>query len=126
MDNVEYFYTLRDNFPDILYLYVYRFEEDGGHVVIDLDAEWWGNGEGYAPGYLWSLDEIEEPFASHLEEVMSGQEIAGYSELTKEDGYLFTYTRPIYRSDGSYACTACVDFSLDYLLKMDRAQSCPS
>ncbi len=30
-ETVEYFYTLRDNYPDILYMYVYRFEEDGGH-----------------------------------------------------------------------------------------------
>ena len=115
---VDYLYTLRDNYPDILYMYIYRFESDGGHVIIDLDADWWENGEGYAPGYVY---ETEEPFTSHLEEVMAGKEIAGFSELTKEDGYLFTYTRPIFRSDGSYACTACVDFSMDYLASMDRA-----
>jgi len=118
VDTVEYFYTLRDNYPDILYMYIYRFEEDGGHVVIDLDADWWENGEGYDPGYVYKT---EEPFTSHLAEVMTGKEIAGYSELTEEDGYLFTYTRPIFRSDGSYACTACVDFSMDYLSGMDRA-----
>lgn len=119
VDIVNYFYTLRDNYPDILYMYVYRFEEDGGHVIIDLDADWWENGEGYEPGYLWSLDEIEEPFASNLSEIMQGKEIAGYSEHNQEDGYLFTYTRPIFRSDGSYACTASVDFSMDYLSNMD-------
>ena len=120
-DLVDYLYTLRDNYPDILYLYIYRFEEDGGHVVIDLDAQWWENGEGYDPGYHWSLDVIEEPFASRLSEIMAGKEIAGYLEQTKEDGYLFTYTRPIFRSDGTYACTACVDFSMDYLSGMDIA-----
>ncbi len=121
VETVDYLYTLRDNYPDILYMYIYRFEEDGGHVIIDLDADWWENGQGYKPGYLWSLDVIEEPYASHLSEVMRGEKIAGYSELTKEDGYLFTYTRPIFRSDGSYACTACVDFSMDYLSGKDRA-----
>ncbi len=120
VDTVNYLYTLRDNYPDILYMYVYRFEEDGGHVVIDLDADWWENGEGYEPGYLWPLDEMEEPFASHLAEVIKGNEITGYSELTKEDGHLFTYTRPIFRSDGTYACTACVDFSMDHLLGQNR------
>ena len=112
VDTVEYLYTLRDNYPDILYLYIYRFEEDGGHVVIDLDADWWENGEGYDPGYVYKT---EEPFTSHLQEVMTGEQIAGYSEMTAEDGYLFTYSRPIFRSDGSYACTACVDFSMDAL-----------
>ena len=121
VDLVNYLYTLRDNYPDILYLYFYRFEEDGGHVIIDLDADWWEDGEGYAPGYLWSLDQIEEPFASHLAQVMEGKEITGHSELTKNDGYLFTYTRPVFRSDGSYSCTACVDFSMDYLSGTDKA-----
>ena len=121
LDTVDYLYTLRDNYPDILYMYIYRFEEDGGHVVIDLDADWWVNGEGYPVGSVWSLDEMEEPFTSHLQEVMEGEEIAGYSELTKEDGYLFTYTRPIFKSDGSYACTACVDFSMDNLKSVDFA-----
>ena len=120
-NTVDYLYSLRDNYPDILYMYIYRFEEDGGHVVIDLDADWWENGEGYPVGSVWSLNELEEPFASHQHKVMEGEEIAGYSELTKEDGYLFTYTRPIFKSDGSYACTACVDFSMDNLKSMDIA-----
>ena len=117
-DTVDYYYTLRDSYPDILYMYIYRFEEDGGHVIIDLDADWWENGEGYEPGYVY---ETEEPFTSHLAEVMAGKEIAEYSEHTKEDGYLFTYTRPIFKSDGTYAATACVDFSMDYLSGMDIA-----
>ena len=120
-NTIDYLYSLRDNYPDILYMYIYRFEEDGGHVVIDLDADWWENGEGYPVGSVWSLNELEEPFASHLHKIMEGEEIAGYSELTKEDGYLFTYTRPIFKSDGSYACTACVDFSMDNLKSMDIA-----
>ncbi len=118
VDTVDYLYTLRDNYPDILYMYIYRFEEDGGHVIIDLDADWVENGEGYEVG---SLYELEEPFTSHLQEVMEGKQIAGYSEHTKEDGYLFTYTRPIFRSDGSYACTASVDFSMDHLWEEDIA-----
>ena len=118
VNTVNYLYTLRDNYPDILYMYIYRFEKDGGHVIIDLDADWVENGEGYAVG---SLYEMEEPFISQLSRIMAGKEIAGYFEHTKEDGYLYTYTRPIYRSDGSYACSACVDFSMDYLSRMDIA-----
>ena len=120
VNTVDYLYSLRDNYPDMLYMYIYRFEEDGGHVIIDLDADWWEDGEGYEPGYLWSLDEIEEPFKSQLDKVMEGEQITGYSEHSKQDGYLFTYTRPIFDSHGEYACTACVDFSMDKIWAMDR------
>ena len=116
-DTVDYYYTLRDNYPDIQYIYVYRFEADGGHVVIDLHADWVENGEGYDPGYVYKT---EEPFTSHLAELMAGEEIAGYSERTDE-GYLFTYTRPIFDSEGHYAASACVDFSMDYLSGEDQA-----
>lgn len=95
--------------------------DEEAHVVVDLDAQWRENGEGYDVGSLWSLDQMEEPFVSHLSEVMAGEQIDGYSELTENDGYLYTYTRPIFRSDGSYACTACVDFSMDYLASADTA-----
>ena len=115
---VDYMYTLKDNYPDVLYLYVARFEEDGGHMIIDLDNDDVENGESYAPGYVYELD---EPFASQLPEIMKGEETPGYDVHTEEDGYVFSYIRPIYDSKGNYACSACVDFSLDQMAKADNA-----
>lgn len=118
VETVEYFKTLKDNYPDVLYLYVCRFEEGGGRIIIDLDAEGVENGEAYEVGYVY---ELEEPFASLAPDIMAGKKTPGYAAHTQEDGYLYSYIRPIYRSDGSYACSACVDFSMDYLSHMDIA-----
>ena len=115
-DLVDYYYTLRDNYPDTRFLYVYRFEEDGGHVIIDLDAEGVDNGDGYEPGYVY---EVDAPTIPLLPAIMRGEQVPGYTVHNEEDGYLFTYLRPIFRSDGSYACSACVDFSLDEVQKQN-------
>ena len=113
---VSYFKKLKENYPDILYIYVCRIEEDGGHIIFDLDAEGVENGEAYEVGYVF---ELEEPFASEIPNIMAGKETPGYAVHTQEDGFLYSYIRPIYRSDGSYACSACVDFSMDYVQKAD-------
>ena len=34
---VEDFYRIRDNYPDVLYMYVYRYKKDGAHVVFDIN-----------------------------------------------------------------------------------------
>lgn len=113
---VSHFKKLKENYPDILYIYVCRIEEDGGHIIFDLDAEGVENGEAYEVGYVF---ELEEPFASEIPNIMAGKETPGYAVHTQEDGFLYSYIRPIYRSDGSYACSACVDFSMDYVQKAD-------
>ncbi len=111
------FRMLRDNYPDVLFMYVCRFEKDGGHMILDLDTEAVENGKGYQAGTLFEPD---EPFASQLEDIMAGKETPGYAVHTKEDGYLYSYIRPVFRSDGSYACSVGVDFSLDLLYRKNQ------
>ena len=115
---IDYLYRLKANYPDVLYLYVYRCEDDGGHMIFDIDADEVENGEAYDVGYVY---ELEEPFLSNQERIMAGGEIEGLAVRSEEDGYLFSYCRPVFRSDGSYACSACVDFSLDHLEQENNA-----
>ena len=115
---IDYLYRLKANYPDVLYLYVYRCEDDGGHMIFDIDADEVENGEAYDVGYVY---ELEEPFLSNQERIMAGGEIEGMAVRSEEDGYLFSYCRPVFRSDGSYACSACVDFSLDHLEQENNA-----
>ena len=114
----DYLITLKENYPDVLYLYAYRCEEDGGHIIFDLDNDDVENGEAYEPGYVY---ELEEPFASYQKEIMAGEEVPGYDVHSKEDGYLYSYCRPVFDSKGNYACSVCVDFSLDHMNAEDNA-----
>lgn len=114
----DYFITLKENYPDVLYLYAYRCEEDGGHMIFDLDNEEVENGEAYEPGYVY---EIEAPFDSHKDEMMAGKQVPGYKVESEEDGHLYSYGCPVFDSKGNYACTVAVDFSLDQMIAEDNA-----
>lgn len=117
-DIVEYFYTLKENYPDVLYLYTIRCEEDGAHVVFDLDNDEIENGEAYEPGYVY---ELEGPFALVKDKLMAGEQTPGYDVHSAEDGYLFSYCRPVFDSEGNYACSTCVDFSMDHMYEDNNA-----
>lgn len=108
-DVYSYMLEVYDNYPDVLYLYVYKIEKDGAHVVFDLD-----NDEGAAdydpPGDIY---EIEEPFASQIDSIMAGDEIPAYPVHTREKEYLLSYISPVFDSNGDYACSVGVDFSMD-------------
>ncbi len=115
---VDYFYKLKANYPDVLYMYSFRAEEDGGHMIIDLDADEVENGDAFEAGYVYVLD---EPFFSLIPLIMAGGKTDGYAVHTQEDGYLFSYCSPVFDSNGHYACSVCVDFSLDRLESQNNA-----
>ncbi|MBE5869979.1 MAG: GGDEF domain-containing protein [Lachnospiraceae bacterium] len=108
-DILEHFYDLRDNYPDVLFLYVYRFDKEGGHVVFDLDSETGGAAD--APGDIYELDEATLPYEKQL---CAGESVPAMTGKTP-DGYLLSYFRPVYDSQGKCMCYACVDFSMDKL-----------
>ncbi|MBQ8914273.1 MAG: hypothetical protein IJ054_09560, partial [Lachnospiraceae bacterium] len=110
---LEEFYQLKENYPDVIYMYVYRIEEDGGHVIFDLD-----NGkddEGDSPGTVYELDDA---FVPYQEDLMVGHEVPALSGRTQY-GYLLTYMRPVFDENGNYKCHVCVDFSMDFIYKKD-------
>ena len=110
-DILDRFYELRDSYPDVLFMYVYRIKEDGGHVIFDLDSD--SGGAADKPGDIYKLDESDIPY---IEELCEGREVPAVTGKT-QDGYLLTYFRPVYDSQGKYTCYACVDFSMDALHK---------
>lgn len=115
---LDFFYKLKENYPDVLYMYSFRAEADGGHMIFDLDSDEVENGEAFEVGYVYELD---EPFFSLIPQIMAGEKTEGYAVHTKEDGYLFSYCSPVYDRNGNYACSVCVDFSLDRLNSQNNA-----
>ena len=104
----ELLYKIRDNTPDILYLYVYRIEEDGCHVVFDLDTKETPGGN---PGDIVPFD---ESFAPYVPALLAGDYIDPI--ITNDTfGYLLTIYKPIYDNKGNCMAYACVDISMEDL-----------
>ena len=105
-DIEEALYGIRSSFPQTKYLYVYRIEKDGCHVVFDLDAD----GEpGSEPGSVVDFDPSFEPY---LPTLLAGGEI---EPIISDDkfGWLLTVYTPIRNSSGRTVAYAAADISMD-------------
>ncbi len=101
-------YRIRDSYPDVQFLYVYRILEDGCHVVYDLDTR---DIKGMEPG---AVLEFDDSFAAYREDLLSGRQIEPI--ISDETfGYLLTVYKPILDEAGNCACYACVDFSMNVI-----------
>ncbi len=99
---------IRESSPDIEYIYVYKIEEDGCHVVFDLDTE---EMEGSEPGDLIDFDESFRPY---IQDLLDGKEI---DPIISDDsyGWLLTAYSPVYDSRGQVVCYAAADISMNDL-----------
>ncbi len=104
----ERLYGIRDGSPDIQYVYVYKIEEDGCHVVFDLDT---GDEKGAEPGDVIPFD---EGFSEYIPALLRGEDIP--SLITDDSyGWLLTAYSPVYDSDGNTVCYAAADISMQQL-----------
>lgn len=100
---------IKDGFTDIEYVYVYKIQEDGCHVVFDLDTE---DLEGTPTGEVIPFDEAFMPYKDAL---LAGEEI---EPIVSDEsyGWLLTVYKPIYNSNGDCVCYAATDISMRSLL----------
>ncbi len=111
---IRRFSTLRENYPDVLYMYVYRVDANADcHVILDLDAA--EDDEGDPPGSIYELDEA---FLPYLDDLVAGREVPPLTGNTIY-GYQLSYLRPVFDSRGNCVCHVGVDFSMDYLHRQD-------
>lgn len=96
-------YRLRDAYPDVEFLYVYKIEPDGCHVVFDLDTE---NLPASKPGDVVDFD---PSFKAYIDDLLAGKEVR---PVVSDDkfGHLLTVYEPIYDNDGVCQCYVAVDF----------------
>ena len=100
---------IKNNYPDVEYAHVLRFQKEGSLVVFNLQDT--GRRAIGVPGQLVKM---EPAFASHLPDLMVGQETWFTTDDTNE-GYLLTYFRPVFDDTGKYQCHVCVAFSMENL-----------
>lgn len=104
---------IRDSAPDIEYLYVYRIEEDGCHVVFDLDTE---DVEGSPPGEIIPFD---ESFTQYIPALLKGERIEPI-ETNDTFGWLLTAYEPVKNSAGECVCYACADVKVDDITAYEK------
>ena len=97
--------VLRDNTPDLEYLYIYQIKEDGCHVVFDTDG---GEGDAGKLGELVGFDPTFEPLIPTL---LDGGRIDPI-ESNDSWGWLMTVYEPINDSDGKCVAYAGADISM--------------
>ncbi len=120
MELLKYYYTIKESYLDVEYMYIYRFfrdETDGkgkGLVIVDLDKEYTEDVPQDSIDWIGDLYQLNEITESNLDKIIAGKE--SYWEITKDEttgSRLLSYIRPILNSEGKYVASACVDFSLD-------------
>ena len=99
---------IRGTCKDVEYLYVYKIEEDGCHVVFDLDTE---EVEGGLPGEIIPFDESFTPL---LPKLFAGEEI---DPVITDDsyGWLLTVYKPIFNSENKCVCYVGTDISMQLI-----------
>ncbi len=99
---------LRQSYDDVEYLYVYQIQEDGCHVVFDLDTP---EVTGEEPG---TVVEFEKAFLPYVSDLLAGRQV---SPIASNDTYgsLLTVYQPVYDRQGVCRCYVGVDFSMDML-----------
>ena len=99
-------YNIKESSSDIEYIYVYKIEKDGCHVVFDLDTE---ELEGGNPGDVIQFD---ESFSEMIPTLLEGGRI---DPIVTDDtyGYLITAYEPVYDSQGNCKCYAAADIAMN-------------
>ncbi len=115
---VKYYYELKNSYPDVRYVYVYRLfmEEDDikGEVIIDLDEDYESSVTDQSLNTVGSIYDADEEFTEDFGKMTKDNECVWHIVST-EEGRLISFVRPIMDKDGNYVCSACVDFSVDEL-----------
>ena len=101
-------YALKEAYPDVEYLYVYRILEDGCHVVFDLDTP---EVEGSEPGEVLPFDSA---FTPYLPALLRGEPI---DPIVSDEtfGWLLTVYYPVRDSSHSTLCYVGADYSMSML-----------
>ncbi len=105
---------IRDTVPDVEYLYVYQIEEDGCHVVFDLDTF---DVLGSDPGDIMDFD---ESFMPYLDDLLKGNAI---EPIISNDtfGWLLTRYTPLYDSAGNCVAYIGSDITMNKLVSSEMS-----
>ncbi|MCR4807007.1 MAG: HD domain-containing protein [Lachnospiraceae bacterium] len=98
--------NIRAGNPDIEYIYVYKFLEDGVQVVFDLDTK---DVKGQEPGTIIELEDYLKPDKDNF---LKGKAVDTLMDDTIY-GRLLSIFEPVYDSEGRCVCYAAADIKVE-------------
>ncbi|MBR1856867.1 MAG: hypothetical protein IJ803_07305 [Oribacterium sp.] len=77
-DILKYYYSLKENYPDIYYMYVYKFDPVDPHatVIIDLDEEYTDDPPEESIEWIGDTYDVDPPFDSDIYLMTTGKQAA--------------------------------------------------
>ncbi|MEE5993920.1 MAG: HD domain-containing phosphohydrolase [Oscillospiraceae bacterium] len=113
-ETMKFLEDLLQSSPEIQYVYVYQIQDDGCHVVFDVDTE---EVKGDPAGAIVSFDYA---FNEYLPELKNGEEIEPI--ISNESfGYLLTIYKPVFDSNGICQCYVGIDIEMQQLTYNERS-----
>ena len=109
---------IKNSSSDIAFLYVYRIEEDGCHVIFDLDAVLSDGSfiKGDSPGYVVPFDETYEPY---LDDLLAGNQMPTIRVKDQYGSFIASYF-PVYDSNGNCLCYAISNIEAKVIGELQR------
>lgn len=113
---LRHFYTIKEQYPDIKYMYVYKFypDKDYATVIFDIDEAYTTTPPQESIDWIGDKYMVDEPFLSKVNIITRGTQ--GMANVVTTHGEkLFTYISPVTDKNGNYICSACIDFDMTQL-----------
>ena len=112
-ETIKYYYTLKANYPNIKYMYVWVCTSDGGINVMDLDDEYTEEPLRESEESVGAVYEYGEPFQERIDDLKTGAGGTIALPLIENGENILTVVTPIFDEEKNYVCSACVDMSMD-------------
>ena len=101
-------YRIKETFPHVMYLYIYRIMEDGSHVIFDLESEDIDDVKAVKADQPGDVVDFDETFADVKENLIRGEKVEPRIS-DDEYGWLLTSYEPLLNSEGKPVAQIGVD-----------------
>ena len=106
--------NILESSKELTYLYAYRIEADGCHVIYDLET---GSDDDGVPGSVLPFD---GSFSEYIPKLLRGERI-DVVVSTDKYGYLITAYEPVYDSNGHTVCYAGADIDMENIHRAEKS-----
>ncbi len=119
MSLLKYYYMLKDSYPDVAYVYVYKLFKDDvvkATVIMDLDEAYTEDVPQESIDWIGDTFIADEQFANDIDKLVTLHQPVWHIVHAREGEVgdrLLSYVKPVQDKDGHYVCCVCVAFSLD-------------